>query len=526
MNTFFRFLYEFLNVFFHGIYLIFNGIFSGIVQMFNFSKYAYYINFYKNDFTVLEWIFVFISIIVLVVIIVLACILFYFLIRKYIFFRKKAMKEEDLLAEIANLNNQINKLANENKKLIEMNGFDNVVSSDSIIESSKGDFSSSNLTSDSGMLGGKVGLNGESEHTEDSKYRFSKLHAVDLDYENYKVANYGNGYNLEELVENFRNFSASKLHLYYSEKMIRVYISALASTKLVILQGISGTGKTSLGYAWGKFINKDAGVVAVQPSWKEKSDLLGYFNEFTKVFNETDFLKFIYEADYTDDVSLIILDEMNISRVEYYFAEVLSVLEIPNPEEWYLEIVPNSWPNDPVLLKNGKVRIPENMWYIGTINNDDSTFEITDKVYDRAMPIDINDKCKPFEAKETESMNLNFSYLNNLFKDALSKYDISDEMLDKISQLDDYVIHHFRIAFGNRIVKQLHSFVATYVACGGTEVDAIDYYLARKVIYKFERLNLNAIRDEIQPFIKFLNSNFGENNFTECKEILNRILKS
>ena len=69
----------------------------------------------------------------------------------------------------------------------------------------------------------------------------------------------------------------------------------------------------------------------------------GYFNEFTKKFNETDVLKEMYVAGYTDDVYTIILDEMNISRVEYYFAEMLSILEMPNKDEWVIELVPNSW---------------------------------------------------------------------------------------------------------------------------------------------------------------------------------------
>ena len=66
-----------------------------------------------------------------------------------------------------------------------------------------------------------------------------------------------------------------------------------------------------------------------------------------------------------------------------------------------------------------------------------------------------------------------------------------------VAVLDDYVIEHFRLAFGNRIVKQLRDFVPAYVGCGGTEIDGLDYVLARKVFRKFESLNLSYIRDEI-----------------------------
>lgn len=120
------------------------------------------------------------------------------------------------------------------------------------------------------------------EEVDDSNIRFSKLHAIDLEYKDYKVQVYNNNFTLEELVELFRNFAASKLRLYYTSNMIRLFISALSATKLVILQGISGTGKTSLAYAWGKFIRKDAIIASVQPSWRDRTELFGYFNEFTK----------------------------------------------------------------------------------------------------------------------------------------------------------------------------------------------------------------------------------------------------
>lgn len=216
--------------------------------------------------------------------------------------------------------------------------------------------------------------------------------------------------------------------------MIRLFISALASTKLVILQGISGTGKTSLAYAWGKFLKHDSCIASVQPSWRDRTELFGYFNEFTKRFNETEVLKEMYIAGYTDDIYTVILDEMNISRVEYYFAEMLSILEMPNKSEWIVEIVPSAWKSDPIHLKEGKLQIPANMWYIGTINNDDSTFMVTDKVYDRAMPIDINDKGEAFDPIDTPAQDINYSYLDNLFQTAIKDNQISEDTLNKIEK--------------------------------------------------------------------------------------------
>ena len=248
---------------------------------------------------------------------------------------------------------------------------------------------------------------------------FSKLILIDQEYAKYKQKDYGNTFELPEFCYRFRNFSASKLKLYYSEKMIRLFVSAIASTKLVILQGISGTGKTSISLAWGNFVKHPSCVASVQPSWRDRTDIFGYLNEFTKKFNETDFLAYLYEAGYTDEIYTVILDEMNLARVEYYFAEMLSILEMHSTKDWKIEVVQSSWPSDPKKLIRGKLQIPPNAWYIGTINNDDSTFMVTDKVYDRAMPIDINEKGIAFEPDQVDALDVNYSYLNGLFEKAM-----------------------------------------------------------------------------------------------------------
>ena len=508
MSTFIRFLYEFMSVFFQGIGMIFGGFFKGIIQIFNIPEYFSVIQFYKKDLNVAEWVLVVIAVIVMLVILALIILLIVFFVKKYIKFRKTLVEQESMLEEIGELNKEVATLVEEKEKILAMKVSQLGLKPDE----------EATITEEVDESSDK--LDGDLD-----SYRFSKLHAIDLEFKDYKVQQYGNTFTLEELVELFRNFCASKLRLYYSTNMMRLFISGLSATKLVILQGISGTGKTSLAYAWGKFIKNDAIIASVQPSWRDRTELFGYFNEFTKKFNETEVLKGLYLANYTDDVYVTVLDEMNIARVEYYFAEMLSILEMPSRDEWIIELVPSKWDNDPKLLNNGKLQIPGNMWYVGTINNDDSTFAVTDKVYDRAMPIDINDKGQPFEPIDTDAMNINSSYLESLFAEAKQKYPLSSEMETKINDMDDYVIKHFRIAFGNRIVKQMRDFVATYVGCGGTEVDGVDYYIARKILRKFEQLNLAYIRDEIDPFIEFLDKSFGKDHFNECKEYLTRLKK-
>ena len=531
MDTFIRFLFEFMSVFFGGVGKIIQGIVSGFIQMFDFSQYAYVVSRYHNDLNMGEWILVVIAIIVMIIILGLIVTLIFFALRKYIRFRKTLINEESLLEEVGLLQKELVKISDEKDKLLAMKVSQMGLSPSGVAVA--GGTSNVNVSGSVAVSGdeteeleeGEEGENKNNIIVDDPNARFSKLHAIDVKYMNYKVQNYGNTFTLEELCETFRMFAASKLRLYYTTDMMRLFISGMSATRLIILQGISGTGKTSLAYAWGKFLKHDSCIASVQPSWRDRTELFGYFNEFTKRFNETELLKAMYEAGYTDDVYTVILDEMNISRVEYYFAEMLSILEMPNKDEWIVEIVPNAWQNDPVHLIGGKLKIPPNMWYIGTINNDDSTFMVADKVYDRAMPIDINDKGKVFEPIDTPAQDINYSYLDSKFQDAINNNPIHEENLKKIEAMDDYVIQHFRIAFGNRIVSHMRKFVPVFVACGGDEIRGIDYFIARKILRKFEQLNVAYIRDEIDGFVKFLNDTFGENKMSECIEYLLRLKK-
>ena len=508
MDTFFRFLYEFLFQFFSGILSVFKGFATGIKVMFNIKEYIKIINFYKDDFSAPEWVLVALAIIAVIVILAVIGLLVFLLVKKYIRFRKTIVEQESLLEEVSDLNNEVSNLLKEKEDILAMK------------------VSHLGLRPDESDTEEVASGDGKKEEKVDvSDSRFAKLTVIDKEYANYKIQNYGNSFDLQELVELFRNFAASQLKLYYKSEMIRIFIAGLASTKLIILQGISGTGKTSLAYAWGKFLKHDSCVASVQPSWRDRTELFGYFNEFTKRFNETEMLKEMYVAGYTDDIHTIILDEMNISRVEYYFAEMLSILEMPNTDEWIIELVSSAWDTDPKHIIGGKLHVPENMWYIGTINNDDSTFAVTDKVYDRAMPIDINDKGEVFEPIDTPAQDINYSYVHKLFADAMEANPISQDSLDKIEEMDNYVIKHFRIAFGNRIVMHMKKFVPVYVACGGDEVSGIDYFVARKILRKFEQLNLAYIRDEIDGYVEFLNKTFGQDKMKECIEYLLRLKK-
>lgn len=357
--------------------------------------------------------------------------------------------------------------------------------------------------------------------------RFYMLTEIDKKYEKYVAPEYDEGITLREVCEEFRAFSAEKLKLYYDIGDIRRFIGGMAVTKLLILQGMSGTGKTSLAYAFGEFLENTMVVVPIQPMWKERTDLVGYYNEFTRRFNETTLLYKMYEANCNDEIYITVLDEMNIARVEYYFAEFLSLLEIPNAEGRNLDVVADKWEDDPKLLQeNGKLRLPTNMWFVGTANNDDSTFSISDKVYDRAIVLNLDKKAEAFEAPEGKSKKISAKHLTELYARAEREYGITDRNLRRLKELDEYMIRTYHITFGNRIMKQIKSYVPVLVACGGTELEGLDDILSRKVFRKLESKNPVYVKQMAEGTCGYLDELFGEDKLPLCKEQIRFIEQS
>ena len=326
----------------------------------NFNTYNSYLGAHSKDFGFVGWVFWVIMLLLLIGLIAGLLFLIVIFFRKYIRFVKKELDKEELSRQVERLNYELFQAIQEKDKILNLKvGY-------------------------MGLRGPDSQLDEESkEIVEEVSSRFPKLIHVDNKYRgsNMDIPNRPN-LSLEELCNAFRNFAASQLKLYYREDVIKQLFAGMAASKLIILEGISGTGKTSLAFALGKFFNFDSAIIPVQPSWKDRSELLGYYNEFTKKFNETEFLRALYTTTYRQDLNVIVLDEMNLARIEYYFAEFLSVMEMRDPNDWVIDLIPSPMANDPVNIKDGKLLIPQNAIFFGTANNDDSTFTISDKVYD------------------------------------------------------------------------------------------------------------------------------------------------
>lgn len=557
MNAFF---YYFYNMMGHMIGLIWDIVISikdAVVGIFNFKYYIDLFKTYMGELSPLGWVAAIVVHIIMIAIFVLVFYLLYRLLRFIFRFKVPVAKYEKLKDEVVELKREIMKANYEKDKLLAMRiselGIEvdkNLIQSDldKQFEEEFGRESEAAATAEE-MDTEKINTdnaetaafdeasaeeiaNAEQKRKYeifnfDGERRFPRLTAVDQIYfaEGYEPPVYRRDYNLEELCILFRNFAAGKLGLYYELELIKQVFASFGAAKMLILQGISGTGKTSLPYALGQFIENPSLICSVQPSWRDRTELFGYYNDFTKKYTETEFLKTMYEGHFQDDIKFVILDEMNIARVEYYFAEMLSILELPRPEERYISVVSNSADGDPYKMIDGKVWIPSNVFYVGTINNDDSTFAVADKVYDRAIPIDLDDKAAPFETPETPSMKVSFTYLQSLYDEAKKANPLSEEMLAELEKLDNYLIKHFRLTFGNRILRQIKDFVPCYIACGGTELGGVDFMFAKKILRKFESLGLGFIRDEIDGLILYLEKTFGQDGMKISIDYLMRLKK-
>ena len=360
-----------------------------------------------------------------------------------------------------------------------------------------------------------------------SKDRYQKLTKLDKQTPEYVNITSTPDLTLENICVKFRNYACKDLKLYYSLDDIRRYIASLGVSKILILQGMSGTGKTSLPVAFGRFIQHSTTVIPVQPMRKERSDLLGYYNEFTGKFNETMILEKLYEANQTDDMTIIVLDELNIARVEYYFSEFLSLLELPQASSRILEVSSTISKDDPKLLKNGKLQLSDNVWFIGTANNDDSTFAISDKVYDRSMILNLDYRCEPFVVKEeTAPIKLSSTLFLKMIEDAKEDYSLTIREKRHIKELDKYVTKHFNITFGNRIMRQIEAYVSIYIACGGTEIEALDDILAKKLLRKLESQNPIYVKSHAEELCNKFDEIFGQDNMKVCQEYIRKIARN
>lgn len=370
----------------------------------------------------------------------------------------------------------------------------------------------------------------QTEELDDREKVFPALSMMDEEYEGYAVENVvSDNLTLNEIATRFRNYLAKEEKLYFDIDTIRFFVSGFAASHFMILEGLSGTGKSSLPRYFAKFINANLLFVPVQATWRDKTNLIGYFNDFSKAYSETEFLTSLYHANYNPDmIHMFVLDEMNISRVEYYFADFLSVLEYPE-EEWKIKIMQlpyNFIP--PAKLDDGVIQIPNNVYFVGTANKDDSTFTITDKVYDRAITIDFDNRNDAFNVNgDASTINLSRSALAKLYQEAKNNksYQMTDNDYQKFQTISDYIYDQFDITFGNRILNQISELVPVFVSCGGTKEAALDFLLSRKVISKIEGRFEEYVKNALRELLNLIHKTYGKDVLKRSEKTIQNLMR-
>ncbi len=317
----------------------------------------------------------------------------------------------------------------------------------------------------------------------------------------------------------------SRLHLSYTEEDIAVFIAGLGTTKLSILQGMSGTGKTSLPKIFAEALHARCEIVEVESSWRDKNELLGYYNEFSKSYTPKKFTQALYRAKLNPEtLTFIVLDEMNLSRIEYYFSDFLSLMENePDKRELRLlnvnifrtengEAVPYRG-----LFEGHTLKIPANVWFIGTANRDESTFEISDKVYDRAHTMNFNKRATKvlYYNDPIPQRFLSVDMLEELFAGAKQAFRFNIDAYPVIAEAEK-LLAPYNISFGNRIAMQIESFVSIYCSCFAASESiihtAVEKILLSKVVSKLE---LKSVDDKER-----LAAEFEKLNLRKCSEFI------
>ncbi|WP_144507755.1 McrB family protein [Bacillus mycoides] len=194
----------------------------------------------------------------------------------------------------------------------------------------------------------------------------------------------------QSIIDHVSSYIQSKGFYYEKKDLINFFLS-LKTKPFVILSGISGTGKTKIVQWFAESLgateeNGQFTLIPVRPDWSDSSDLLGYVN-LQGEFQERPLIKVLEAADANPNRPyFVVLDEMNLARVEYYFSDFLSVIE---SRKWKDGKIVTS-PVLPESIANRHITIPSNVYIIGTVNMDETTHPLSKKVLDRANTIEFN----------------------------------------------------------------------------------------------------------------------------------------
>ena len=305
------------------------------------------------------------------------------------------------------------------------------------------------------------------------------------------------------------------VQLFYPLESIQLLLGGLAMSQLHLFHGISGTGKTSLAKAFAKAMGGFCTDISVQAGWRDRDDLLGHYNAFERRYYEKDCLQALYRAQtpyWQDTCNVILLDEMNLSRPEQYFAEFLSALEKNSHADRKIALTETALLNAPERLVEGRhILVPGNLWFIGTANHDETTNELADKTYDRAHVMTLPKHDTRFPVREMEKTSYSWRSLHEAFAKAKTQH--AETVRNMLEQLSGHEFTHlletdFGIGWGNRFDKQAMDFIPVTMASGAEAGRALDHLLATRIMrsgkvtgrYNIGLESVTRLKEELEFF--------------------------
>ena len=314
--------------------------------------------------------------------------------------------------------------------------------------------------------------------------------------------------------------SLSGFNLSYDGETLASYLAGMAMSRLIILEGPPGTGKTTLGEYFAKALGAGSTTIKVQAGWRDRQDLVGHYNTFERQYHETEFLEALYRAHtprYRHSPYFIVLDEANLSRPEYYFADFLVAIErqarqiedgvaddniqlpsialLNKPLSAY-ESAGNGEENRvysriPEYLrpsKGTKILLPSNVWFVATANNDESTYTPAPKTYGRAHVQRLNTvKWNANDNKYGGAYKVvTNEVLKNVFNKAYEKYRHETEYAEDILKGIQNDTEKLDLGITHRLIRQARRYISVYVAAmdgrSNSIDEALDHLLVTKVL--------------------------------------------
>jgi len=291
----------------------------------------------------------------------------------------------------------------------------------------------------------------------------------------------------------------------FTDNLIKNFYISMKTKPFILLVGISGIGKTALTQLFAEAISARYQRIAVRADWSDDSDLIGYYNPLLQTYHQTPFLKFLLEArNESDKIHIVCLDEMNLARVEYYFAGFLSAMETKNR-------VLNLHEESQLTIPK-EITIPENLFFIGTVNMDETTYAFSPKVLDRANTIEITDiEITNISNPQAGASvyNLSMKELNNYRKTALQLSQLPNNGKSFLEALKEIFnkIKCKNLRFGYRVRNEILRYLINSLEIFDTNPDinlriAFDIQIKQKILPKLSGSG-DELRDSLQTLKEY-----------------------